>query len=280
MRLYLLYLCWIIMKISLQESQLILSLQLLFPILIFKGVLHMRKFDLLEKLEVYQIDLLIHLSNVGGTATKKDLLRHLNIGDYFLFKLIDGLMTSAKKSNNRFSIEVNKQTITFQTTPEYSLHTLYNELIVYSPKYKILEELLRCGTIDVTRVCEKIGISHSTYFRKINELNSLLKEFDLTIQNGSLLGSELQIRFFYVSLYMVADPKHQLKIPNIDPRIYETINTIQQILDSPLSFFSRKKLVVYFSLLKRRNAQKIYQIIVIRNLFSVINQISAVKKDL
>lgn len=161
----------------------------------------MRKFDLLEKLEVYQIDILIYLSNVGGTATKKELLQHLNIGDYFLLKLLEELMTSAKKSNDRFSIEINKQTIVFQTKPDYSLHTLYNELIMHAPKYIILEELLLYGTIDAKRLCKKIGISHSTYFRKINELNVLLNEFDLTIQNGVLLGSELQIRFF-MSLFI------------------------------------------------------------------------------
>ncbi|MGX7149852.1 helix-turn-helix domain-containing protein [Enterococcus ureasiticus] len=216
----------------------------------------MRKFDLLEKLEVYQIDILIYLSNVGGTTTKKELLRHLDIGNYFLSKLLEELMTSAKKSNDCFSIEVNKHTIIFQTKPDYSLHTLYNELIIHAPKYTILEELLLCGTIDVTRLCEKIGISHSTYFRKINELNILLNEFDLTIQNGSLLGSELQIRFFYVSLYSVTDPKHQLKAPNVDPRIYETANHIQQLLGSPMSVLARKKLIIYLSLLKRRNAQK------------------------
>ncbi|MBO0447808.1 hypothetical protein IGJ55_003286 [Enterococcus sp. AZ170] len=219
----------------------------------------MRKFDLLEKVEVYQIDLLIYLSNVGGTATKKELLAHLNIGDYFLSKLIEGLATLAKKSNGCFSIEVNKQTITFQTKPDYSLHTLYNEMIIHAPMYRILEELLLYGTIDTSRLCEKIGISYSTYFRKLNELNNLLAEFDLSIQNGYLLGSELQIRFFFTSLYLVTDPKHQLKVPNIDPRIYETVNSIQQILGTPISFLARKKLIIYLSLLKRRNAQKIIQ---------------------
>ena len=216
----------------------------------------MRKFDLLEKLEVYQIDLLIYLSNVGGKATKKELLHHLDIGSYFLSKLIEELITLAKKSNGRFSINTSKHTISFQTKPDYSLHTLFNELIVHAPKYKILEELLLCGAIDVTRLCEKIGISNSTYFRKINELNNLLTEFDLSIQNAVLLGSELQVRHFYVSLYLVTDPKHQLKVPNIDPRIYETVNAIQQILDGQFSIFTRKKIIIYLSLLKRRNAQK------------------------
>lgn len=219
----------------------------------------MRKFDLLEKVEVYQIDLLIYLSNVGGTATKKELLAHLNIGDYFLSKLIEGLTALSKKVNNRFSIEVNKQTVTFQSKPDYSLHTLYNKMIVHAPMYRILEELLLYGTIDAGRICDKIGISYSTYFRKINELNNLLAEFDLSIQNGYLLGSELQIRFFYTSFYLVADSKRQLKVPNIDPRIYETVNSIQQILGTPLSLLARKKLIIYLSLLKRRNAQKIIQ---------------------
>lgn len=216
----------------------------------------MRKFDFLEKFEVYQIDLLIYLSNVGGTATKSELLYHLDIGNYFLSKLIEGLIALAKKSKDSFFIEVEKHIVTFHSKPDYSLHTLYNELILHAPMYRILEELLLYGSIDASRLCEKIGISYSTYFRKINELNNLLAEFDLYIQNGELVGSELQVRFFYVSLYAVTDPKHQLKTPNVDPRIYETVNTIQQILDSPLSILSQKKLIIYLSLLKRRNAQK------------------------
>ncbi|MBO0441810.1 helix-turn-helix domain-containing protein [Candidatus Enterococcus ikei] len=216
----------------------------------------MRKFDLLEKLEIYQIELLIYMSDVGGIATKKELLDHLDIGDYFLSKLIEGLMTSAKKSNGSFSIEVNRHTVRFQTKPDYSIHTLYNELIAHAPKYKILEELLLCGAVDSSRLCEKIGISHSTYFRKINELNTFLNEFDLSIQNGYLLGSELQIRFFYTSFCMVIDPKRHLKVPNVDPRIYETVTNIQTILGGSTSINSRKKLITYLSLLKRRNAQK------------------------
>ncbi|GGC96295.1 helix-turn-helix domain-containing protein [Enterococcus wangshanyuanii] len=216
----------------------------------------MDKFDLLEKMEAYQIDLLIYIINSGGTATKKELLTHLRIGDYLLSKLLENLMTHAKNSNNGFSIDVIKHTVRFQTKPEYSIHTLFNKLITHAPKYQILKKLLLCGTIDPIPLCEKIGISHSTYFRKINELNNLLKEFDLSIQNGYLLGSELQIRFFYVSLLFITDSKQPLKINDIDPRIHDTVNKIQTILGSPLSFLSKRKLIIYLSLLKRRNAQK------------------------
>lgn len=216
----------------------------------------MRKFDLLEKLEVYQIDLLMYMSSVGGTATKKELLDHLEISDYFLSKLIEGLMTSAKRSNDCFSIHTNKTAISIQTEPDFSLHSLYNEWVISAPKYKILEELLLFGAIDVARLCEKIGISHSTYFRKLNELNGLLDEFDLSIQNGVLVGSELQIRFFYVTFYLVTNSKHQLHFPTIDPRVYETVNSLQQVLGSKVSGLARKKLIFYLSLVKRRHAQK------------------------
>jgi hypothetical protein len=216
----------------------------------------LEKFDLLEKMEMYQLDLLIYIINAGGSATKKELLAHLKIGDYILTKVTESLITYANDSSNGFTLEVTKHSIRFQTKPDYSIHTLFNKLIVHAPKYRILEELQLCGTVDPIRLCEKIGISHSTYFRKINELNYLLKEFDLSIQNGYLLGSELQIRFFYVSLHLITDSKEPLKLPNIDPRIYDSVNEIQAILGSPLSFLSRRKLIIYLSLLKRRNAQK------------------------
>ncbi|MTD40461.1 hypothetical protein GIX45_17915 [Erwinia sp. CPCC 100877] len=216
----------------------------------------MKKQELLEKLEIYQIDLLAYLVHAGGTATKKELVTYLNISDYFFIKTIDNLKFLAKKSNHRFSIETTKRTITFHTKPDYSLHILYNEFISSAPKYKILKELFWSGTINIARLCKKINISHSTYFRKISELNQLLKEFDLSIQNGCLIGSELQIRFFYVSLYSITDFEEPFDIPHTDPRIHEAVSQLQQALDRPLSTIAKKKLTSYLSILKRRYAQK------------------------
>lgn len=216
----------------------------------------MRKFDLLEKFEVYQIELLMHLIDVGGTAEKKELLDHLSISEYFLTKLIESLINLAQKSDTNFSIKMNRQSIQFQKKPEYSLHTLYDTLIKHAPKYQILEDLFLHGIINSRTLCKKIGLSQSTYFRKISELNDLLGEFDLTIQKGVLLGSELQIRFFYMSLCLTTDLGKQATALNIDPRIVSLVDTIQRFSDSPFSFSSRKKLIIYFNLLKRRYVQK------------------------
>jgi hypothetical protein len=216
----------------------------------------MKKQDLLEKHEVYQINLLAYLVHVGGTATKRELVAHLNISDYFFMKTIDNLQFFSKKTGYRFSIEITNQMITFHTKPDYSLHNLYNELISNAPKYKILKELFLSGTINIARLCEKLNISHSTYFRKISELNQLLKEFDLSIQNSCLTGSELQIRFFYVSLYSIIDFDKPFDTYHTDPRIRETVKQFQQALGRPLSTNAKKKLTNYLSILKRRYAQK------------------------
>lgn len=40
------------------------------------------------------------------------------------------------------------------------------------------------------------AISSATYYRKITELNDLLKEFRLQIKRGKLIGEEKQIRYF------------------------------------------------------------------------------------
>lgn len=216
----------------------------------------MRKFDLLEKFEVYQIELLMYLIDAGGSATKKDLLDHLDISKYFFTKLIESLISLAQKSDTNFSIEMNRQNVLLKTRSEYSLYTLYNVLIKHAPKYQILEELFLHGTINPRSLCKKIGLSQSTYFRKINELNNLLEEFDLTIQKGVLLGSELQIRFFYMSLCLITNLEEKVTSSNIDPRILTLVNTIQQLSGSSFSFSAKKKLIIYFCLLKRRYVQK------------------------
>lgn len=211
--------------------------------------------DLLEKNEAHQIMLLKYICDVGGSAKKQDIANYLQTGIYFVTQLIDNIAHLASKSNGNFFITVDKTTIYFNTKTNYSLNKLLLELTVQAPKYKILEELFLTGTTEPSRLCKKINISYSTYFRKINELNSFLSEFELTIQNGAIQGNELQIRYFFVSLNSTIRPDYLSQLNTLDPKIQPIIETITDKIETPLSEISKQKLSFYFIILKKRYIQ-------------------------
>lgn len=215
----------------------------------------MNRVDLLEKIEAHQIMLLKYICDVGGSAKKQDIADYLQTGIYFVTRLIENLIHLSSKSNGNFSLTLDKTTFHFNTKTDYSLNKLLLEFIVQAPKYKILEELFLTGTTDPSRLCEKINISYSTYFRKINELNNLLSEFELTIQNGTIQGDELQIRYFFVSLYSETRPDYLTQLNNLDPKIQLIIEEITEKIEAPLSELSKQKLAFYFIILKKRNVQ-------------------------
>ena len=215
----------------------------------------MEQIDLLEKNETNQIILLKYICDVGGSAKKSDIAKHLQTGIYFVTKLIENLVYLANNSNGNFFITLDKTTVYFRTKASYSLNKLLLEFIVQAPKYKILEELFLTGTTDPSRLCEKINISYSTYFRKIHELNDLLSEFELGIQNGVLQGSELQIRYFFLSIYSAVRSNYISQFTNLDPRIQTMIESINDKIEAPLSELSKQKLLFYFITLKKRYVQ-------------------------
>ena len=57
-------------------------------------------------------------------------------------------------------------------------------------------------------------ISESTLFRKIKELNQVLKEFEISIWQGKLVGEESQIRYFYFQFYWYLTESKKDKLTN------------------------------------------------------------------
>lgn len=215
----------------------------------------MNRVDLLEKIEAHQIMLLKYMCDVGGSAKKQDIADYLQTGIYFVTRLIENLSHLASKSNGDFSITLDKTIVHFETKTDYSVNKLFLEFITQAPKYKILEELFLTGTTEPSRLCEKINISYSTYFRKIQELNNLLSEFKLTIKNGTIQGEELQIRYFFTSLYSEICSDYPTLLNNSDPKIQVIITSITEKIEAPLTEISKQKLLLYFIILKKRYVQ-------------------------
>ncbi|WP_252899347.1 helix-turn-helix domain-containing protein [Lactococcus fujiensis] len=70
--------------------------------------------------------------------------------------------------------------------------------------------------MSILELSEVLLISESKLFRKIKELNILLKEFGLTIKNTQILGNEEQIRYLYYSIFFTFSPKRTTRLPQFE----------------------------------------------------------------
>ena len=164
----------------------------------------MFKEDLLETSEKIQYNIFKKVYVNNGKINKNDLCSDLNISLPTLkthLKKIEYLLNKYYKS--KVKISSSKDFIFLKYETGVSLHSLTTYYIESSLKYKLLKFFFIKHTKKFTgiQICNYFNISLATLNRKILECNSLLKEFDISIKNYELTGSQLQISYFYYLLF-------------------------------------------------------------------------------
>lgn len=164
----------------------------------------MFKEDLLETSEKIQYNILKKVYVNNGKISKNNLCNELNISLPTLknhLKKIEDLLDKCYKS--KVKISYSKDFIFLKYNTGISLHCLTTCYIESSLKYKLLKFFFIKHTKKFTgiQICNYFNISLATLNRKILECNSLLKEFDISIKNYELTGSQLQISYFYYLLF-------------------------------------------------------------------------------
>ena len=164
----------------------------------------MFKEDLLETSEKIQYNIFKKVYVNNGKISKNNLCNELNISLPTLknhLKKIEDLLDKCYKS--KVKISYSKDFIFLKYNTGVSLHSLTTYYIESSLKYKLLKFFFIKHTKKFTgiQICNYFNISLATLNRKILECNSLLKEFDISIKNYELTGSQLQISYFYYLLF-------------------------------------------------------------------------------
>lgn len=218
----------------------------------------MKTLDLLENHEQQQLDLLMYLNDLGGHATKKKILTHFDIGEYLLKKILNQLQELEKLTKNAFTINIDKQNISLQIKANFSIDDISHLIITQSSKYILLENLFVDGSLQSRKICQKKNFSHTVYLKKIKELNQLLEKFGLTIHNNQLVGSELQIRFFFTTFFGTFNPPIHILNFKYNQHTQESADKIQTILTDSQSEYNYKReiLSIYLAITKKRYAQR------------------------
>lgn len=145
------------------------------------------------------MEFLNYLNNANGKVSKKEICQRLHLTRPTLLKLVEDVQgIFQQKSGFRLKVGTNDYELDYPVNNQ--IRTIYEFLAPYSRKYVILKELFQKGTINRNFFTDSQGMSLTTYYNEIRELNQLLLEFDLEIKNNQMRGREGQIRFFYKAL--------------------------------------------------------------------------------
>lgn len=157
------------------------------------------------------MEFLNFLNNANGKVTKKELCSHLSLTRPTLLKLVEDVQSIFnQKSGFQLIVGTNDYELDYAINKQ--IRTIYEFLAPYSRKYQILRELFEKGSINRNVFVDSHGMSLTTYYSEIKELNLLLQEFDLEIKNNQLRGREGQIRFFYKSILSFLHSYQELEV--------------------------------------------------------------------
>lgn len=209
----------------------------------------MRYEDLLEKKEAKQIELIKYVLQVGGSERIQVLTKELNVSKASLEGYIEDLNDTLSTFQHQITIFYDGQIVMFTLAPECSLRCIEEKIYKQAIKYQILMYLYEHTEYTVVLLTQELGMSESTVFRKIKELNQLLKEFEIEIWQGKLVGEESQIRYFYYCFFSSLNirPKDMISRNRMD-----FIRLIESGLSITLSPLSIEHIELWLSIAKKR----------------------------
>lgn len=213
----------------------------------------MRIEDFLEKKEQVQVALIKKLVLTGGKTSYGNLRKHLSISkaslETYLDEIDDNLLSytgacQLKKSQGSM--------LELILMDHFSIETVYIDYVKRSLKFQLIEYVFFYQEYTAVKIGHDLAISESSLFRKIKEVNQLLKEFQIKIKNGRLQGEELQIRYFYFQLYSFVPPNPKFQELIYTSKIQRMIAGLERDLSITISAFSRKRVSLWFAISKKR----------------------------
>ncbi|BAK94982.1 MAG: helix-turn-helix domain-containing protein [Tetragenococcus halophilus] len=208
----------------------------------------MRFEELLEKKEAKQVYLIKQLIIAGGQMNVHEIRKVLELTKKSIDNYIEELIEDFKPYGKCCQLTYDGATITFSKTPDFSIEEFEKALYLNSPKYQILLALLEEKEISPVRLSQELKISESSLSRKIRDLNKILKEFDLRIWQGKLMGEESQIRYFYFQLLWYLKQGYA----QISARESHIIENIERGLNLEFMSVAKQRVLLWLRVTKKR----------------------------
>ncbi|MGC6767365.1 helix-turn-helix domain-containing protein [Enterococcus sp. LJL128] len=163
----------------------------------------MLKRDFLEKPYDYMNDILLFLYNNQGKSTKSKLIEEFQISLPTLNEYLSFLRSFLEENGIDGKVEISSEgdVLYLHKEPEFPLKKVVLLFLDKSIKFQMVNQLFQKNEVSCEYFQLTYAISSATYYRKVTELNELLKEFRLQIKRGKLVGEEKQIRYFFFNFF-------------------------------------------------------------------------------
>lgn len=232
----------------------------------------MRLEELFEKREKNQLILITTLMEHPDEANLKDVLTKTDLSRSTLIKYIEDLNNLAIEEDFELAISLDNDLLSLSMGNEVTKEDLIQLLLPFSVKNRILNALYLKEEYTVQKLSQNLFISEATLHRQLASLNTLLKEFGMSIKNGRLRGEEHQIRYFYYLLFWLTIPKKEMAEKFDLAQFKSMIDAIKQAWANDMSTTNEFKLALWFSITKKRIGLK-------KKKFKTLNQLMTVYQN-
>lgn len=205
--------------------------------------------SLLDKREATQLRLLKELMLSNGKGTVSLMAKKLNVSKVSLESYIEDLHEVLLTYNGDIKLIETGSELRLEMTNTFSMTQVETDFYLSGIKYQILHYLFHHKEFSPVFLSNELLISESTLFRKIKELNQVLKEFEISIWQGKLVGEESQIRYFYFQFFWYLTESKKKKLTTNEMTY---LGIIEKALGLNLSFESQKKVSLWMSITKKR----------------------------
>lgn len=208
---------------------------------------------LLDKPLQLQVQIIREIYATTEGVSKKALLAKYQLSQPTLKAYLDEINHFfAAHFTDQLTINEHDGRLNMSKGPSIGLPNIIYAYLRNADAFKILLFLQHRGKFTYSALEEQLAISTTTLYRKIAELNQCLAEFALTIQNGRMHGSELQICYFYYQLDMQLIPFEDLIGEMAAPQILSIITDLEEALHLTFSIEARTKFYTWMQIVATR----------------------------
>lgn len=157
--------------------------------------------ELMEKAEQGKFSIFSLLSRTAKPISLKNVMERTHLSKSTVLKYTDSLNDFFKSKEFAIRIEVDRDSLYLNQGDNRYWKSIRFSCLEGGIKYQILVYLFKNQRFTIQSLSRDLLVSEATLNRHLAQLNQLLKDFQITITNGRLRGSEILIRHFYFELF-------------------------------------------------------------------------------
>lgn len=207
---------------------------------------------LLDKKEAREVRILKKVILAGGRIKDTELIDYLGVSKASFESDLKELSYYLKPYDQDCTLFYDGRWLAIQMSDQFSINKVLDDYIRASIKFQLIDYLFRYREFTIAQLTTKFMISESSLFRKIKELNQLLKEFALKISNGQLKGEEIQIRYFYFQIYWFLTPYENHQEKTLTVQNSRIIEALEKALALSFEEHSKLKISLWLTISKKR----------------------------